>query len=113
MGRDGAGGPGEVVVYTVRYNAPYLTRLQSLIGGNGFTLIQASAVVRNEAIEMCLGRDDGGSAMMEFVLAMPLFLLMLLGGAELGSLLLATIRRHDRGRTRPTARGRSLHREPV
>lgn len=39
---------------------------------------------------MCATLDDRGSTLMEFALAMPLFLLMLLGGAELGSLLLAT-----------------------
>lgn len=48
MGRDGFGGPGEVVVYTITYNAPFLTPLQRWIGGGGFTTLRASAVVRNE-----------------------------------------------------------------
>lgn len=48
MGRDGLGGPGEVVVYTVSYRSPFLTPLQRWIGGDGWTLLRASAVVRNE-----------------------------------------------------------------
>lgn len=49
MGRDGEGGPGEVVLYTIEYKAPFLTPLQRWIGGDGFTPLRASAVVRNES----------------------------------------------------------------
>jgi Flp pilus assembly protein TadG len=48
MGAAGLGGPGQVVVYTVTYNSPFLTPLQHWIGGSGFLALQASAVVRNE-----------------------------------------------------------------
>lgn len=48
MGRAGEGGPGEVVLYTIEYRSPFLTPLQSWIGGTGFTALKASAVVRNE-----------------------------------------------------------------
>lgn len=48
MGRQGQGGPGEVVLYTVEYRSPLLTPLQSWIGGNSYSTLNASAVVRNE-----------------------------------------------------------------
>lgn len=47
-GDEGAGGPGQVVVYTIAYRSPFLTPLQRWIGGPGTTLLRASAVVRNE-----------------------------------------------------------------
>ncbi|CAA7615357.1 TadE/TadG family type IV pilus assembly protein [Magnetospirillum sp. UT-4] len=47
-GDEGAGGPGQVVLYTISYRSPFLTPLQRWIGGAGETLVRASAVVRNE-----------------------------------------------------------------
>lgn len=48
LGRPGVGGPGEIVVYTATYRLPFFTPLQAFIGGENSTLLQASAVIRNE-----------------------------------------------------------------
>ena len=55
LGRPGVGGPGEIVVYTATYRLPFLTPLQSFIGGSGSTLLKASAVVRNEPFQSAGG----------------------------------------------------------
>lgn len=48
MGVSGAGGPGDIVLYTIRYDLPLLTPLLGgIFGGDGFKL-SASIPVRNE-----------------------------------------------------------------
>jgi hypothetical protein len=49
MGAAGAGGPGAVVVYKVKYDWPLLTGLLTpLIGRNGYITLSVSTAVRNE-----------------------------------------------------------------
>jgi len=49
MGAAGAGGPGDVVVYTLTYNWPLMTPLlNDLIGHAGTIPLRASIAVRNE-----------------------------------------------------------------
>jgi Flp pilus assembly protein TadG len=49
MGRAGAGGPGDVVVYTLIYDWPLLTGLLTdMIGAAGSIRLRASVAVRNE-----------------------------------------------------------------
>lgn len=55
LGRPGIGGPGEIVVYTATYRLPFFTPLQAFIGGANGTLLQASAVIRNEPFPVAGG----------------------------------------------------------
>jgi Flp pilus assembly protein TadG len=49
MGAAGAGGPGAVVVYKVKYDWPLLTGLLApLLGQNGYVTLSVSTAVRNE-----------------------------------------------------------------
>lgn len=49
MGASSAGGPGDIVLYTVRYDWPLWSYLATLIGGeDGKLPLQASMAVRNE-----------------------------------------------------------------
>ena len=55
MGAAGAGGPGDVIVYTNEYDWPLLTPLLvPFVGENGLVHLRASTAVRNEPF------DDGG-----------------------------------------------------
>jgi Flp pilus assembly protein TadG len=56
MGAAGAGGPGAVVVYKVKYDWPLLTGLLTpLLGQNGYVTLSVSTAVRNEPFPMAAG----------------------------------------------------------
>ncbi|SMF12724.1 TadE-like protein [Tistlia consotensis] len=57
MGAAGLGGPGDIVLYTLRYDWPLMTGLlDDLIGQNGKMPLSASIIVRNEPF----GTSGGG-----------------------------------------------------
>jgi Flp pilus assembly protein TadG len=56
MGAAGAGGPGAVVVYKVKYDWPLLTGLLTpLLGQNGYITLSVSTAVRNEPFPVAAG----------------------------------------------------------
>ena len=56
MGAAGAGGPGAVVVYKVKYDWPLLTGLLApLLGQNGYVTLSVSTAVRNEPFPAAAG----------------------------------------------------------
>ncbi len=56
MGAAGAGGPGAVVVYKVKYDWPLLTGLLTpLLGQNGYVTLSVSTAVRNEPFPAAAG----------------------------------------------------------
>lgn len=56
MGAAGAGGPGAVVVYKVKYDWPLLTGLLApIMGENGYLRLSVSTAVRNEPFPVASG----------------------------------------------------------